>query len=397
MGVETVAVHKPLRASAIPILLKLASLSVFFLPILALGETVPSFELRVPPLVAKQPLLKSIRIWNNLVVVESEVYSEFIRHWESSYYETDLKTSALNRLVIPGCNMIRSLADTDKLAFVLCSNDRQLVLLSAKKGAMNRWNTEPLPVDKYANDDYLLVASENYLALVSSEDLYWRTADGDWHKTISPSPSSMKGKDSPKHALFTNENLFLGYDRGEWGGGLLSMPIKALATNPLESPKELSSMNVRGIVGDGTGTIWVAGGLSHLIGRKADLVMIKDGTIKVILNEDNVLERKSSSSGSVSLPGSSDISALCLDPAERPLILATHIGIFEVGESSLIHRIKANFHISYKMPRYSVGSSPVGMTCTADGTILVVTRSTGVLAFVKTVSGYDFRQLKFPH
>lgn len=392
-----VAVHKPFGPFVIPLLLALASLGVFFLPILASAEAVQSFEFSVPPLLAEQPLLKSIRAWNNHIVIESEAYNEFNRHWDSSYYVVDLKTNTLNPLVIPGCSNIRSLADNTKVAFALCSNDQRLVLLSAIQGAVNRWNAEPLPVDRYANGNYLLVASENHLAMLSGEDIYWQPTGGKWHKTTMPSPDSMEIKAAPMHALLTNESLFLGFDKGEFGGGLVSIRLDALTTNPLEDSKDLSSMNVIGIVRGVAGTIWVAGGLSHLVGRRADLVMIKDGTIKAILNEDNVLERKLSSLGSVSLPGSSDISALCLDPAERPLILATRLGILEVSETSLIYRIKANFHISYKMPRYSVGSSPVGMTCNADGTILVATRSTGVLAFVKTASGYDFRQMKFSH
>jgi hypothetical protein len=65
--------------------------------------------------------------------------------------------------------------------------------------------------------------------------------------------------------------------------------------------------------------------------KRADVVMIKEGVVKTVLNEESFGERKPSHSGSLQLPGVRDVTGLCLDPTGKPLILATNLGVFEVA------------------------------------------------------------------
>ena len=136
----------PARTPVIAVLIALTGLGVTFTALMALGEAVPTFEFTVPPLVSEQPLLKSIRVWNNYIVVESEVDDESTRRSMSRYHVVDLKTNVLHPLVIAGCKTINSIAESAKVAFALCRNDQQPVLLSTVKGAMSGWQTQPLPV-----------------------------------------------------------------------------------------------------------------------------------------------------------------------------------------------------------------------------------------------------------
>jgi hypothetical protein len=100
----------------------------------------------------------------------------------------------------------------------------------------------------WTEDDQVLVVFEKYVALLSSDDLYWRISDGSWLRTPLRRPISVEIKGPPQHTLLTNRSLFLGYNRGEFGGGLVYIPVETNSTNPLGPSKLLSSMNVKAIV-----------------------------------------------------------------------------------------------------------------------------------------------------
>jgi len=361
------------------------------------AETVPTFALTVPPLVPEQPLLKSIRLWNSEIVVESEEYEEASERWISQYqyYAVDSK-KGLYPLKIASCNAIRSIAESAQDVFALCGNGQHPVLLSTAKNTMSGWKTRELPTGLQVEDNLLLTAFNSHLALLSSDYLYWLTSNGGWSKMPFHHPSSVEIKVPPQHFLLTNRGQFVGYDAGEFGGALIFIPIQPNSPNPLGPSQLLSSMNVNAIVQDRTGAVWVAGGLAHLGMKRADLVRIKEGTVETILHEGTFGEKSRTLSGSLQLPERTDVSSLCLDPTDKPLILATHLGVLELDDKSFRYRIKANFSISYKMPDYSVGSQPVGMLCPVDGRILIATRSTGIMEFVNSARGYNFRQLVFP-
>ena len=383
------------RTSIVVLVLGLVIPLVVLLSLHSKAETVPAFAFTVPPLIPEQPLLKSIRLWNSEIVVESEEYEEASERWISQYFAVDSK-KGLSPLKIAGCNVIRSIAESAQDVFVFCSNGQHPVLLSTAKNTMFGWKTRELPTGLQVEDDSLITALNSHVALLSSDYLYWLTSNGGWSRMPFHHPSSVKIKVPPQHILLTNRGLFVGYDAGEFGGALIFIPIQPNSPNPLGPSQLLSSMNVNAIAQDRTGAVWVAGGLAHLGMKRADLVRIKEGTVETILHEESFGERSRTLSGSLQLPEPTDVSSLCLDPTDKPLILATDLGVLELDNKSFRYRIKADFSISYKMPDYSVGSRPVGMVCPGDGRILVATRSTGIMEFVNSAAGYNFRQLVFP-
>jgi hypothetical protein len=382
-----------IKTVCVTVLTVLIIWSLALIPSRTIAEEIAIFELKVPPLKSEQPLLKSIRLWNSEIVAATEKYEPVSKRWVTQYYLVDLK-KGFYPLVIEGCAAIAALAETTQQAFVLCRNGKHPRLLSRIKAKSVRWHLEAVPKDIRVDGDVLLAAFENNLALLSSAHLYWRTPSRSWLRMALHPPSSVQAKGTPQHALLTNHGLFVGYDHGEFGGGLIYLTtVKAKSSHPLGDPQFLSSMNVNAIVEDSAGAVWVSGGLAHLVMESSELIVIRNGAAKTVIKEKSFGE-KIERSGLLALPGPTDVTGLCVDTG-RPLILATHLGILAVDESSLNFRIKADFGISYKMPGYMVGSRPVGMVCTTDGRILVATRSTGVMEFVRKTDGYDFRQLVF--
>jgi len=73
------------RTSVLVLVLGLVIPVVVLLSLHSKAETVPTFALTVPPLVPEQLLLKSIRLWNSEIVVESEEYEEASERWISQY------------------------------------------------------------------------------------------------------------------------------------------------------------------------------------------------------------------------------------------------------------------------------------------------------------------------
>lgn len=384
------------------LIIALATLAASSLSLGLSAESVPTFELTVPPLSPEQPLLKTIRSWDKQIVVEAERYDRTINRWVSWYYVLDLDSERVRPLIIDACEVIHSIAESSQKAYAFCKNQQLYTLLSRTKEGGSVWQSDGVPKSLNTQDDHILVASENNLALVSSNYVYWRGNDGTWMTMPFHPPVSSTVKGPPRHALLDNYALFLGYNRGEWGGGLVRVPLTPNPDQPFRPPTLLSPMNVHGIAMDRTGAVWAAGGLAHLFAQSANLVVFKEEELQTVLNElswflDKTETEYLQPTPELRLPGGSDVSAMCLDQTGRPLVLATNLGIFEVGDQLIKYRVKGNFSIVYKMPGVTVGSSPVGMVATPDGSLLVATRSTGVLLFVNKANGYHLRQLTLPH
>jgi hypothetical protein len=111
------------------------------------------------------------------------------------------------------------------------------------------------------------------MVLLLNEVLFHR-GPGGWEAVpIKPPPSLMPvpvRREQADHALLAGGALYLGYDRGEWGGALLALDVLTgrCARMKLRAGWGLPIRDLRS--GPGT-ALWVVEGLAHLSGREGRL------------------------------------------------------------------------------------------------------------------------------
>ncbi len=136
--------------------------------------------------------------------------------------------------------------------------------------------------------------------------------------------------------------------------------------------------------------------MAHLGGRESGLLQDDHAGTVALIDQSNYR----GSSGSLSLPGDTDISGLALGPRRFPYVAATALGVFEASDSGLRQILHANLRIEYTLNEPGstliVGSSPQGMVVPDDDTIILATRSTGVLVFERSTDGFAVKQILIP-
>jgi len=359
------------------------------LALLCVVNASSALDLAVPPTIPEQPQLNAIHLWNGTLVARADSYDETEASWRFSYYLVD-PLRGLSRLRVEGCEKIQSVAETSQTVFVLCVDSHESVLMSLQKHMGSQWERHPLRT--HLRGDEILVASRSHLTLISTAKISWLTSNGDWVETVlAQPPLQITNTASPQYGLLTDSYLYLGYDQGEFGGALLAIPFNPDSTRPFGPSKQLSSMNVNTILQDRAGKVWVTGGLAHMGSKWADIAEISNGTLTTLLR-DHPGESTRQSTGPLRLPKRSDVAGACVTPAGQVLVVAPNAGVLAVSDKLTIV-IGEDLRVSYEMGDYKVGSSPVGMICPEDKTILIATRSTGVIEFTRTTStGYRTRQ-----
>ena len=348
--------------------------------LLCVVNTAKGLDLAVPPTISEQPQLNAIHLWNGILVARGHSYDETEASWRFRYYLVD-PVRGLSPLSVGGCEKVQSVAETLQTVFALCADNQASVLLSSQKHMGSRWERHSLR--RHLRGDEILAASRRHLTLIATDKITWLASNGDWLETaLAQPPLQITNTASPQYGLLTDGYLYLGYDQGEFGGALLAIPFNPDSTRPFGPSKQLSGMRVNTIVQDQSGSVWVTGGLAHMGSKWADIAVVTNGTLRTLLSE-HPGESTGQSNGPLRLPKRSDIAGACVTPTGQVLVVAPNVGVLAVSDKLTVV-IGEELRVSYKMPDYSVGSSPVGMICPEDKTILIATRSTGVIEFRTT-------------
>jgi len=347
-------------------------------------------ELQVPPLAPEQRTLDDIHLWNGQVIIETVGDG-------ARFNVVSLETGSVTPLKCPGGARVFDLTESASGSFALCKGSLGLRLFSVDE---DRWSKMGLPKRFAENKWHRICASSSTIFLLGKRTIYFRSVErGPWSKVrfIPANEEFRKTFPFAQHLLATEDALYLGWDWGEWGGGLQKIRIVDHdGGKDFETVGTLTGEPVRGIVAKPDGTVWVATGLAHLSGREAGLLQDDDSGTTELISQSNYR----GSSGSFSLPGDTDISGLALGPRGFPYVAATALGVFEVSNSGLAEVLRADLRIRYTLRELGstigVGSSPQGMVVPDEGTIVLATRSTGVLVFRRQIDGFDVRQILVP-
>lgn len=204
-----------------------------------------------------QPRLSRIFSWDGRVIAQS--HNGF--HLIEMCADRALPVISLGDRTTTGMGTYRG------APVVLCRCGANHFLFSrADKG----WKMESIP-NRCAGADAVLVCSRTHLVLVFPDCLIWRTGE-EWVTTplLNMEPVDARGD---RHYLLDGERLLIGWDAGEWGGGLVSVDIR--------SGQRVSLSPARGVPVcdmqiDPQSRVWVAQGLAHLSGIEG-LLHVQDG------------------------------------------------------------------------------------------------------------------------
>jgi hypothetical protein len=173
-----------------------------------------------------QPSVLRVFEWDGKVVAEclGQEVSE-PRHW----YLLELGSGVAVRVALPGAEAIIGLADRGPSgAVALCRSQGDLFLLTREGEG---WLRLELPeAVRPASDPPVLCADAASVVLLGEKEACWRKGEvwqpvAAWKRKV---PSALEGMSSgPDCVLAAGETLFLGYDRGEWGGGLLALDVRS--------------------------------------------------------------------------------------------------------------------------------------------------------------------------
>jgi len=206
---------------------------------------------------------------------------------------------------------------------------------------------------------------------------------------------------APSALLLIEDALLVASDLGEFGGGLYRVDLKD-ASKP---PTQLIRGNVAGLARTSSGVVWAAGGLSHLGSVSAALYRISGDRVDVVAaiagfegftRHDGLrVEEKIAEKSGVPFPALTNLAGLSLGREERPTVVFPKLGVFELAGDRFIRLYEGSLSFRYDMPRYRVGSHPVGLAIDRSGDIYVASRVLGILVLRKGKHRSDPTQLLF--
>lgn len=146
--------------------------------------------------------------------------------------------------------------------------------------AKDAWKTRALPEGLEAETlPWLRVAgTPDTLVLLSTKTVYVWTGEGFEAKALQALPKDPGIRGIPNHVLREGSTLLVGFDRGEWGGGLLRLNLEDGSFEALTQPGEEErghSLPVQALERAPDGSIYAVLGLAHLGLRNGILLRAK--------------------------------------------------------------------------------------------------------------------------
>lgn len=245
-----------------------------------------------------------------------------------------------------------------------------------------------------------LIQTNNEGAALAGDVVWWLARD--WQKRKLPEVPQFYDQFKPRtfgdvHFL-DGTTLYAGWDRGEWGGMLVSIDLSIagsqwvhLSGKPVGDESGIPwNIPVDAIVSPNPGHIWVAAGSAHM-GLAGRGLHHRDpqGKWHTLIDGDSEVDR-----GKFKFPGPSSIEGLAADHEGRIHVLAGSAGVFRIGESGLDRLFEQDFlSHSSQQKDYIVGIYPSDLGFSRNGDVFISTNSFGVLAFRKKGDSWSAHQI----
>lgn len=173
-----------------------------------------------------------------------------------------------------------------------------------------------------------LLAVEGETIVILSGTRLHRSESGKWTSRQVPKRDG-KFPGFPKHCVLHQKRLYLGSDRGEWGGELVSLDLDGLAwrDEPPTGVKPGLDLPVRDVRIDRKGALWVVRGLAHLGLHEGMLHRLDAHGFQLIASSNRAIgKHPTERGGDWNLDGTS-FDAIAFDEQNRPHLLTGSLGV----------------------------------------------------------------------
>jgi hypothetical protein len=358
-------------------------LSRCVLLLILLRSVVAAGAILTPPDIPEQPLIRTIYNWGDAIAVVTDNYIPEKHTYRYSLGIVDDRAERIAPFRELKCGSYDDIAYSEELGKVLACSDGKLSRIyrfiegswkpisGALQGENFRIAVDRERIAAVANDTLFLISGFSKRTLLR---VHFKV--GTPHR-------------APAALILQGRAVVLGYDSGEFGGGLYRLKLDS----PSHSVKLLKSGNMRALNATSSGEIWVADGLAHMTMERAALYRLNGDRLETVASISGSMtssdEWKVLEKSGIPFPGVTDISGLTLDRSDRPVVAFPEFGVFELVEGKFVGLIETSMEFSYSMPGYNVTSGPHGLVIGRGGDIYIATRSLGVLIFHKTDGRYD--------
>lgn len=307
-----------------------------------------------------QPRIRAVFGWNGESVVETA----------HCFYRLDVERSRAHVIASPGDREILGLAGVRGTAVALTRDRRghQLFTLGGPHGSrMTNVLTRGFPSERAR-----LVGGDTHLVIAVTGALEWYAGERSGETPC----ADMTVDDSTKMVIHRGR-LYIGTNRGEFGGGLRAIEIESGRTEELALP---GPSPVTGIAVDPSGTLWVTKGIAHLGMRDGALHRLGDDGWERVAS----CGRRAEGDWPYE-PSSFD--AISFSPRGEPVLLCSSLGLVRLSEGRWVR----------DTPTWPAHVYVQALHVTKDGTAIIGTFDAGVEVLTKaqvstTISlGWTFR------
>lgn len=361
-----------------------------FIVILLHAVACSGAALRTPPDIPEQPLIRTIYEWRDQIAVITQHWIPSEKRWT---YALSVVSGDVSR-VIPfqglSCDSYHDVAYGEKLGKLLVCGVGGSARVYQLDGEL--WKPLSQPIQ---GREFRLAVNGERIALLSGHALYVMPSSST--KEFATIPVNID--DFASSALLTENALLVAYDSGEFGGGILRVDLKHLNT------AKIASDNISVLARSRSGVVWAAGGVGHMGVVRGTLYRIEGDRVEVVATisgfrglqdgGDEIRRERG-----VRFPGLTEISGLSLRRADRPTVVLSAFGVFELADDKFVSLYEAALEGSYETKlsngiELTVGSSPVGLAISDSGDIFVASTSLGIFALQRNNERYDIKQLIF--
>ncbi len=235
----------------------------------------------------------------------------------------DLEGMQAHPVLMPSCTRIVAVSTIGEDRALLCEWEEGRALLVEEAG---RWQLEPIPEELRLGEEVLVMASQGQdLAIWTRgrEDprwtsrVFWRQ-EGSWKTVALDDVDALPNRmGTPAHVLLDDGRLWLGFNRGEFGGGLFELRLEDGSWR--EMGPDTRHLPVTGMLRAADGDIWVTQGMAHMDLREGRLLRFDGQRREEVVTSSPFDERWG-------LP-EADFFGLSMDADGHPMLASGELGI----------------------------------------------------------------------
>lgn len=361
------------------VVMKVISAIILMLSLSVSYGQVPSIEMYVPPLQPQELKISSIEEFNSNILVRVNRWEQKNNTETYPYWKLNKKLKKLEPYLESNQKVVATFSNQDKSLQLYVTQRGNAAFLNFVD---NPKRNQTVRVD--AGKSFRVVANEKYSYLIFEDKIILVEPKG--VEIITFDMIDIRGG-FLSAVYFNNKELYLGFNRGEWGGALYALNIKS--NGRFSKNISLLAANINGITADSKGKMWFSSGLAHMGLRRFGLYSYHFGKLETVLEGKGVVNKMLSESG-IKLPKLTTIDALTITSEDEVLLIAAALGLITINDEKHISYLwKGELDRFYDNPEPNVSTSmsPSGVIQTSSSIFLAM-RRLGVIEFERQESGH---------